>query len=221
VKLRGDTLEAPSKPYRKPGVCSVCAHERRREIEVGLVCRVPVSTLAARYDVSRDSVWRHNKHLTPLQRAAIMAARAPSGIDLEELHRTESEGLLAQLLAGRAKLQSYAAAAFEAGNVAAAISAERGVVDNLTLLSKLLGMLVVRHEVKHSLLVSADYLTLRDTLLRVLRKHPAAAKDVAAALHELESKAAEDIKAKANGSTGGHGNGGKPLVIEHQPEGLS
>jgi hypothetical protein len=67
--------------------------------------------------------------------------------------------------------------------------------------------------VKHSLLVSADYLTLRDTLLRVLRKHPAAAKDVAAALHELESKAAEAIKAKANGN-------GKapPLVIEHQTE---
>jgi PHD/YefM family antitoxin component YafN of YafNO toxin-antitoxin module len=111
----------------------------------------------------------------------------------------------------RAKLQSYAAAAFEAGNVAAAISAERGVVDNLTLLSKLLGMLVVRHEVKHSLLVSADYLTLRDTLLRVLRKHPAAAKDVAEALHELEARAAEAIKAKASGKA-------PPLVIEHQTE---
>jgi len=100
-----------------------------------------------------------------------------------------------------------------AGNVAAAISAERGVVDNLTLLSKLLGMLVVRHEVKHSLLVSADYLTLRDTLLRVLRKHPAAAKDVAAALHRLESEAAADIRERAAKT----GNGKAPLTIEHQP----
>jgi hypothetical protein len=204
-------LEAPSKPYRKPGVCSVCTHPRRREIEVGLVCRVPVSTLAARYDVSRDSVWRHNKHLTPLQRAAIMAARAPSGIDLEELHRTESEGLLAQLLAGRAKLQTFSETAFAAGNYAAAISAEKGVTANLELLSRLLGMLVVRHEVQHSLLVSADYLTLRDTLLRVLRRHPAAAKDVAEALHRLEAEAAETLTAKANG---------KALTIDHRPEEL-
>jgi hypothetical protein len=61
-------------------------------------------------------------------------------------------------------------------------------------------------------LVSADYLQLRDTLLRVLRKHPAAAKDVAEALHELEAKAAAAIKERAAAS---NGNG---KLIEHRPE---
>jgi hypothetical protein len=57
---------------------------------------------------------------------------------------------------------------------------------------------------------------LRDTLLRVLRKHPAAAKDVAEALHGLEAKAAAAIKERAAAS---NGNGkAPPLVIEHQPE---
>jgi hypothetical protein len=108
----------------------------------------------------------------------------------------------------------YSSAAFEAGNVSAAISAERAVCDNLALVSKLLGMLVNVHEVRStSLLVSPSYLELRETLLRVLRPHPAAARDVAAALHALEAKAAEQIKAKAAG-----GNG-KALVIEHQAEG--
>jgi hypothetical protein len=46
----------------------------------------------------------------------------------------------------------------------------------------------------------------------VLRKHPAAAKDVAEALHELEAKAAAAIKERAAAS---NGNG---KLIEHRPE---
>jgi hypothetical protein len=43
----------------------------------------------------------------------------------------------------------------------------------------------------------------------VLRSHPAAARDVAAALHALESRAAEEIRAKAAAS------GKRPRLIEH------
>src|SRR5262245_27000972 len=155
--------------------------------------RALAGVLSQRYGVSPDSVYRHRKrHLTATQKAAILASVKPSAIDLEQLQRSESESLLAQLLAQRATLQQYSAAAFEAGQLATAVSAEKGVVENLSLVSKLLGMLVMRHEVSHtSLLVSPSYLELRETLLRVLRNHPAAARDVAAALHELESRAAK------------------------------
>jgi hypothetical protein len=185
-------------------------HGARREIDLALVARVPVAVIAQRFGVSSDSVYRHgHKHVSAVQRAALMTNLRPSAIDLEALQRSEGESLLGQLVAQRATLQSYSAAAFEAGNVSAAISAERAVCDNLALVSKLLGMLIVRHEVSHtSLLVSPSYLELRETLLRVLLPHPAAARDVAAALHELEAKAAEAIRAKANG-------GGK--LIEHAP----
>jgi hypothetical protein len=194
------------------GICSVCTHAQRREIELATVTLVPVLAIAVRYGISRDSVYRHaKKHLTAVQRAAYLSAMKPVGVDLEQLQRSEGESLLAQLLAGRAKLQMYSAAAFEAGQLATAVSAEKGVVENLGLVSKLLGMLVTRHEVSHtSLLVSPSYLELRETLLRVLRKHPAAARDVAAALHELESRAAEQIKAAKNSRP--------TLTIEHQPE---
>src|SRR5262245_10693858 len=185
----------------RPGICSVCNSPQRREIELALVTRLPVSTIAARWGVSRDSAWRHGRlHLTPVQRASYLTALKPSGIDLEELQRNESQSLLAQLLAGRAKLQTYSATSFETGQLSVAVSAERGVTENLSLVSKLLGMLVQRHEVAHtSLLVSPSYLELRETLLRVLRPHPAAAADVAKALSELESRAAKDITAAANG----------------------
>jgi hypothetical protein len=170
---------------------------------------VPVAVIAQRFGVSSDSVYRHgHKHVSAVQRAALMTNLRPSAIDLEALQRSEGESLLGQLVVQRATLQTYSASAFESGNVSAAISAERAVCDNLALVSKLLGMLIVRHEVSHtSLLVSPSYLELRETLLRVLRPHPAA-RDVAAALHELEAKAAEAIRAKANG-------GGK--LIEHAP----
>jgi hypothetical protein len=194
----------------RKGICSCCTHGARREIDLALVARVPVAVIAQRFGVSSDSVYRHgHKHVSAVQRAALMTNLRPSAIDLEALQRSEGESLLGQLVAQRATLQSYSAAAFEAGNVSAAISAERAVCDNLALVSKLLGMLIVRHEVSHtSLLVSPSYLELRETLLRVLLPHPAAARDVAAALHELEAKAAEAIRAKANG-------GGK--LIEHAP----
>jgi hypothetical protein len=169
--------------------------------------------VAKRFGLSVVSVKHHaTRHLTSVQRAAILAAMAPSGIDLEALSRAESESLLGQLVGQRATLQQYSAAAFEQGNIPAAVSAERGVTDNLALVSKLLGMIVQRHDVTHtSLLISPDYLTLRAALVDALRPFPEAARAVSAALHGLEAKAAETIAAKAaNGKA-------PPITIEHQP----
>jgi hypothetical protein len=134
----------------------------------------------------------------------------PSGVDLEALQRSEGESLLGQLVGQRATLQQYSAAAFEQGNIPAAVSAERGVTDNLSLVSKLLGMIVQRQDVTHtSLLISPDYLALREALVRALVPFPEAARAVSAALHGLEAKAAEAIRDKANGKA--------PITIEHQP----
>jgi hypothetical protein len=194
----------------KAGICSVCNHPKRREMEVGLVCLIPLSVLAARYDISRDSLHRHKRdHLTATQKAAILSAIKPSAVDLEELQRSESEGLLGQLLAQRATLQQYSAAAFEAGNLTAAIQAERAVTGTLELTSKLLGMLVQRHEVTHaSILISGDYIALRSALLTALKPYPDAARAVGHALHELETRAASAIRERA-------ADGKRPL-IEHE-----
>src|SRR5262249_46757474 len=195
------TVARMAKRKGKGGICSVCTHPQRREIELALVTRLPVSTIAARYEISRDSAWRHGKtHLTPVQRAAYLTALKPSDIDVEALQRNESQSLLAQLLAGRAKLQAYSAAAFEGGHISVAVSAEKAVTENLALVSKLLGMLVQRHQVEHtSLLVSPSYLELRTALLAALKPHPAAAADVARVLHAIESKAAGEIAREAGG----------------------
>jgi hypothetical protein len=186
------------------GKCSCCTSPHRREIDLALVAGVGIDVIAKRFDVSRDSVWRHGKrHLSAVQRAALATALKPSAIDLEQLQRTEGESLLGQLLAQRATLQTYGAAAFEAKQYQAAISAERAVTDNLDLLSKVLGLIITKHEVRStSLLISPDYLALRHALVEALKPYPDAMASVGRALHELEVKAAADIKAKANGRRG-------------------
>ena len=168
--------------------------------------QVPRRVLAKRFGVSVAALHRHAQ-----ARAAILAAQKPSAVDLEALQRSESEGLLAQLVTQRARLQQQGELALELGDVKAAVAVENAITGNLTLVSRLLGQLVQVHEVrKTSILISADYLALRAAIVRALRPYPEAARAVGAALHELELEAAKDItEAK------------RPLVIEHQAEAVA
>ncbi len=192
---------------KKGPPCSICVHPRRHQIEIGLVHHVPMRVLAARFEVSLDAVWRHrHNHLTPQVAAAIRAARKPSEIDLEALQRNESEGLLAQLVAQRARLQQHSDLALELADVVHAIAAERAITSNLELVSRLLGQLVQRHDVRHrSILVLPDYLRLRQALIEALRPFPDAARAVGRALHTIEAEAATE-------------NAKRPLVIEARPQ---
>ena len=110
---------------------------------MALVMGTPRRVLAARFDLSEWTLHNHRHfHLTPAQNAAILAAVKPQGIDLEELERSESEGLLGSLVAQRARLQQLTELAMELGDVGKAISAEHAIRENLQLVAKLLGQLV-------------------------------------------------------------------------------
>src|SRR5262249_42824620 len=187
-------------------VCKVCAHERRHLIEVGLTHGVPVRTLGARFGLKPSTIYRHGKlHLPPQVRAAILQAQQPSEIDFEQLQRSESAGLLAQLVTQRARLQQLSELSAELGDVRGAVAVERAVQGNLELVGRLLQQFTVVHETRStSILISADYLQLRSTILRALAPFPEAMRAVAAALHALETQAATEI-AEAK----------QPLVIEH------
>jgi hypothetical protein len=179
--------------------CSICRHPKRHQIEIGLVYHTPARVLAARFECSRNAIDRHRqRHLTPHMRAAILAAQKPSAVDLEALQRSESEGLLAQLVSQRARLQTHSELASELGDVRSAVSCERAITSNLELVAKLLGTLVQHHQVtRTSILISADYLALRQALVTALRPYPEAARAVGAALHELETSAAKQITDKS------------------------
>src|SRR5262245_34365945 len=101
--------------------CTVCAHPRRHQIEIGLVHGLATQVLADRFGLKRSAIGRHrDNHLPAQTRAAILSARLPSEIDLEQLQRDESEGLLSSLIAQRARLQSHAEVALNGDDVKAA-----------------------------------------------------------------------------------------------------
>lgn len=191
--------------------CGVCASEHRHSVDLGLVRGMSMRALGLRFNLSADAIGRHAKaHLSPAQRAALLTASAPAAIDLDALQASESSGLLAQLVGQRGRLQSYAEMAADLGDTRAAISAEQAITSNLALVGKLLGTIVQRHDVRHTnLLVSPDYLRLRETLVQALKEYPAAAQAAGRALYALESQAATDITTAA-------GKGRAPALIEHE-----
>jgi hypothetical protein len=149
---------------------------------------------------------RHGqRHLSAVQRAAIMNAQAPTSVDLEALERSESEGLLCQLVAQRARLQAHIELASQIGDARLAIMAESRITQNLELVAKLLGQLIQRHETTHtSILLSPDYIRLRRILVDTLTPYPEIAAKVAAALHAIDRDAGQTISESK-----------RPLVIEH------
>jgi hypothetical protein len=62
--------------------CTICQHERRAQIEMGLVFGTSARILANRFQCSPDAIQRHSqRHLTATQRAAIMSAQKPADSD--------------------------------------------------------------------------------------------------------------------------------------------
>ena len=177
--------------------CSVCNHPQRHLIEVGLTHRLPLKILARRFDLSHDAVFRHRKyHLSPQTMAAIMCAAKPgAAIDLEELRKTESEGLLGNLIVQRARLQTLFEIAVEERMLGSAASIERAYTENLKLSSQMLGMLATQHiDIKSTaILISSDWLQVRGAILGALKHYPEALREVTRALHELERQAADHI----------------------------
>src|SRR6266404_5683837 len=150
-----------------PGNCSCCASKFRASLDLALVRGIGARVLAERFGLHKDAILRHAKaHLSPVQRAALLTASQPSGIDLNVLHEEEGSNLLANLVAQRGRLQVYAETAADAGDINGAVTAEGGIGRNLALTGKLLGLIIQKHDVRHTnLLISPDYLKLRETLV--------------------------------------------------------
>lgn len=93
-----------------------------REIALGRSCRA----IAEKYGLKKDSVIRHKKKLPPQLKAALLGKALAPEADLEKLRITESDHLLQNLAAQRARLLLMQDAAIEAQHsaVVAALSAQ-------------------------------------------------------------------------------------------------
>lgn len=157
---------------------------------------VAARKVAAQFGLSSDSVWRHGRrHMSAEQKAKLMVAGASDAkIDLERLKRTESESLLQNLIAERARQQRIADLCESIRDYAGATRASMQVVHTTEVIAKLLGELKFGHTtINQSFLYSPDWFQIRSLMVVALRPYPAAQQAVLAALRQYEGSQGADV----------------------------
>ena len=174
--------------------CHCCTHRERAAIDLALARGVSAYALSKRYGVSTHALYRHAKaHLPPQLRAQLIAG-PDVDIDLDRLRETESQSLLANLVALRHRLFAALDVAEEAadGNMLSRIAGQ--LHRNFELIGKLLGDLGIgQTTINQNVLVLPMYLELRIGLVEALAPYPEARIAVAEVLHKLEDKAAQAV----------------------------
>jgi hypothetical protein len=155
---------------------------------------VAAPAIARRFKLGADSVYRHSRnHLPPQLRASLLAGPDLAGVDLDKLKETESQSLLGNLVALRHRLFAALDTAEEFNDAGMLTRVSSQLHANLELTGKLLGDLSAG-TTNVNVLIMPQYVELRVALVQALASFPEARQAVAAVLHQLESKAAADIK---------------------------
>lgn len=178
--------------------CTVCSHREHAAIDLAIARGVSARALAKRYRVGQHSIYRHSvNHLPPQLRAKLIAGPSLEGVDLDRVKADESQSLLLHLINLRNRLFASLDVAEEACDsfMVARIAAQ--LHHNLEVTGKLLGDLGIGGTTTiTNILIQPQYVELRVELVRALAPFPEARAAVAAALHAIESKAADAMKAE-------------------------
>jgi hypothetical protein len=175
--------------------CKVCSHREHAAIDLAIARGVSVTALARRYKVGTDAIYRHGRNHLPPQLRATLIAGPDLNIDLDKLRETESQSLLANLIAIRRRLFAAFDLGEEYGDVGMVARVASQLHSNLELTGKLLGDLGTGSTTFNSVLIMPQYVEMRIGLVNALRPFPEAARAVASVLHTIEGKAAEAIRA--------------------------
>jgi hypothetical protein len=183
----------------------------RALIERALALGEPMVRIAKRFGYTVSSIHRYKRRLAPQLQAAIAASvLKPKEGDLDKLRIEESEGLLGNLAAQRARLLLTQDRAIEDDDRREVGYISRVIHENIELTGKYLGIFS-QHQIKSTtnvnLLVTEDYLRIRQVIEVALRPFPEARRAVYEAMHKIESEAAQDLLA---------GRQGPAPVIEHE-----
>jgi hypothetical protein len=187
----------------RPGVCSVCKHAQRLEIELAIVKGASLRAVAKTYGVSYDSVWRHcgnEKHFSPKRRLELAG-----GVDIEQLNALaarQSRSLDQYLAIIRNGLLDLFLTAKIAGDVEHVTMLSSQLNNNLKLLANLSGELRLAGTVNNTQVnIHGDprYKMFEQRLLDLVRAHPEIKESVLEILTEVEASPSPSPK-PLNGS---------------------
>lgn len=160
-----------------PQVCKVCQQPDLKAIDQALVAGTSPSVLAARYStIDRMSFQRHKENHLPKKLAKAQEAREVA----------QADDILAQLKALRNKAMSILLKAEQAGDYRTALAGVREARSCLELLAELEGELDRRPQV--NILISSEWLAVRDVIMATLAHYPEARATVASHLLQLEAR---------------------------------
>jgi hypothetical protein len=154
-----------------PRVCSVCTHEDRADIDAALISGVSVREIASRYvALSKDAVQRHR--VDHLPDTLLKAAEAEELADADKL-KQELETVKADVSRLKDKAERE-------GDYRTALTGCDKALKALELQARLLQLIQEAPQV--NILVSAEWVSLRTTLLYALEPYPDARRSVLRAL---------------------------------------
>lgn len=175
--------------------CQVCRHEERWRIELLKAGGASLDSLAAKFGVHRDAIWRHwRDHVPPEARATYLAGPA----DMEKLvsrAADEGESVLDFLKISRNSLVSQLAALNEAGDHRNAAFVADKLTRTCEVIARVTGELgdlarsVVNNNNNLVFINSPVFADLQAMLVRQLQSHPEALARVVEGLRELEARA--------------------------------
>jgi hypothetical protein len=168
-------------------------------IERALAMGIPVTQISRRFGYSEQAITRYRDRMPQQLKAAILAATLrPQEADLDRLRIEEGEGLLGGLAHQRARLLLCQDESMEAGEIELVAMLSRVIHTNLQLVGRYLGMFAQHHtSTSVSVLLSEDYLRLRQALILALKPYPEARRAVAEAMQRIEGETAGKMTAEA------------------------
>lgn len=150
--------------------CKVCEHEDRARIELALANRLSVPTIAQKYGLYNDTLYRHrDNHMSPQLVAALVNGGGTQNTDVERLKREEYSGLLENLRAQRGRLYDALMAALELKDFRSLTSLEDRLTKNLRLTADVIGSLESHEDIeREKVLTSEPYMMVRTFALRAV-----------------------------------------------------
>jgi hypothetical protein len=177
--------------------CQVCRHPDRWRLELLRAGGASLDSLAAKFGVERDAVWRHWQHHVTAEMKANYLCGPAELATLAERAAIEGDSVLDYLRLCRTVLTGQLAAMTEAGDGRGAAYVAGQLTRTLETIAKVTGEMgeLARSTINITgnvsiLTDSPAFAKVQASLLRALAPHPAARADVARALRSLDEDGA-------------------------------
>ena len=179
---------------RPTGRCKVCSHPERTRIELLLASGAGQNATARKFNLKKDSVYRHwSGHVSDERKAALIVG--PAALQsLSAKVGDEAESVLDLHKAVRAPLWAAYAAAAEVGDAVTLDRLSGRLTDSISATGRLTDELasspLVQNNVQINLIANPEFERFRSNLLRVLSRFPDAARAVIAEFQRLDAPSA-------------------------------